>query len=160
MPQDRFVRLRQFRVRNPRLISSPTVDYARSTVNTEDFSLGPVGQVIIGGFSPVGVDVFNFPQERRNDTFQFADTLRMQFSGKGQHSLAFGTDIRRVYLDSDLPRNSRPLVTFYGGNCFNVSTTLRCKPPDLHSLWILPQPARQPDFLNHWSRREKMRQSI
>jgi hypothetical protein len=98
------------------------VTYIRSTVNTEDLSLGPVGQVIIGGFSPVGVDVFNFPQARQNDTFQFADTLRWQFSGAGQHSLAFGTDIRRVYLDSDLPRNSRPLVTFFGGNCFNVNT--------------------------------------
>jgi len=104
------------------LTRSPTVTYVRSTVNTEDFSLGPVGQIIIGGFSPVGVDVFNFPQERKNDTFQFADTLRWQFNAKGQHSLAFGADIRRVYLDSELPRNSRPLVTFYGGNCFNVNT--------------------------------------
>ncbi|MGI8641323.1 MAG: carboxypeptidase regulatory-like domain-containing protein [Pyrinomonadaceae bacterium] len=104
------------------LTPSSAVNYVRSTVNTEDFSLGPVGQVIIAGFSPVGVDVFNFPQERKNDTFQFADTLRQQFNAKGQHSLAFGADIRRVYLDSDLPRNSRPLVTFYGGNCFNVAT--------------------------------------
>ncbi|MCA1626341.1 MAG: carboxypeptidase-like regulatory domain-containing protein, partial [Acidobacteria bacterium] len=30
----------------------------------------PVGQVIIGGFSPVGVDVFNFPQRRVNNTYQ------------------------------------------------------------------------------------------
>ncbi|HSK74666.1 MAG TPA: TonB-dependent receptor, partial [Pyrinomonadaceae bacterium] len=104
------------------LTFAPNVLYVRSTVNTEDFSLGPVGQVIIGGFSPVGVDVFNFPQERQNDTFQIADTLRTQFDANGQHSLAFGADIRRVYLDSNLPRNSRPLVTFYGGNCFNVNT--------------------------------------
>lgn len=77
--------------------------------------LGEIGQLVIGGFSPVGVDVFNFPQQRVNDTFQIADTLRWQFNANGQHSLAFGADIRRVYLDSNLPRNSRPLVTFYGG---------------------------------------------
>ncbi|MGB7068411.1 MAG: TonB-dependent receptor [Pyrinomonadaceae bacterium] len=82
--------------------------------NTEDSDLGYIGQIIIGGFSPVGVDVFNFPQERTNDTFQFADTLRWQFNANGRHGLAVGTDIRRVFLKSDLPRNSRPLVTFYG----------------------------------------------
>ncbi len=101
---------------------SPTVNYVRTPINTEDLSLGPIGQVIIGGFSPVGVDVFNFPQERQNDTFQFADTLRWQLNAKGQHNFAFGTDIRRVYLDSNLPRNSRPLVTFYGGQCTDIRT--------------------------------------
>lgn len=78
-------------------------------------TLGPIGQLIVAGFSPVGVDVFNFPQERVNNTFQVADTIRYQFSASGQHSLSLGTDIRRTFLDSDLPRNSRPLVTFNGG---------------------------------------------
>ncbi len=104
------------------IILPSQVDYSQVfagnlPANTENSDLGYIGQVIIGGFSPVGVDVFNFPQERKNDTFQFADTLRWQFNAKGQHSLALGTDIRRTFLDSDLPRNSRPLVTFYGGRC-------------------------------------------
>lgn len=78
--------------------------------------LGAIGQVIIGGFSPLGVDVFNFPQNRVNNTFQFADTLRSSaFDG---HNLAFGADIRRTGLESDLPRNSRPLITFYGAPNF------------------------------------------
>jgi hypothetical protein len=79
---------------------------------TQNTRLGPIGQLNIAGFSPVGVDVFNFPQARTNDTYQFADTVRWQYR---QNNFAFGTDIRRVYLDSDLPRNSRPLVTFFGG---------------------------------------------
>jgi len=73
--------------------------------------LGPLGQVVIAGFSPVGVDVFNFPQKRVNNTYQFADTATIRF---GSHSVAFGTDIRRTELNSDLPRNSRPLITFNG----------------------------------------------
>jgi hypothetical protein len=73
--------------------------------------LGAVGQVSIAGFSPLGVDVFNFPQRRVNNTYQIADELTMRANG---HSLVFGTDIRRSELNSELPRNSRPLVTFAG----------------------------------------------
>ncbi|HEY6119379.1 MAG TPA: carboxypeptidase regulatory-like domain-containing protein [Pyrinomonadaceae bacterium] len=72
---------------------------------------GPVGQVIIGGFSPVGVDVFNFPQKRVNNTYQLADTVSLH---RGAHSFAFGTDIRRTELNSELPRNSRPLISVFG----------------------------------------------
>lgn len=88
--------------------------YVSSGQNTAQTGLGPIGQLIIPGFSPVGVDVNNFPQERTNNTYQFADTYRWQF---GDHSLSFGTDIRRTSSASDLPRNSRPLVTFAGGRC-------------------------------------------
>ena len=73
--------------------------------------LGPVGQVVIAGFSPVGVDVFNFPQRRVNNTYQLADILTLRARG---HSYAFGMDHRRTELNSDLPRNSRPLITFNG----------------------------------------------
>jgi hypothetical protein len=75
-------------------------------------ALGPVGQVIIPGFSPVGVDVFNFPQQRINNTYQVADTLTLRTVARGQHSLAFGGDFRRSELNSDLPRIARPLITF------------------------------------------------
>ncbi|HLL70383.1 MAG TPA: carboxypeptidase-like regulatory domain-containing protein [Pyrinomonadaceae bacterium] len=73
--------------------------------------LGAIGQVSIAGFSPLGVDVFNFPQRRVNNTYQVADELTMRANG---HSFVFGTDIRRSELNSELPRNSRPLVTFAG----------------------------------------------
>ncbi|HZH89620.1 MAG TPA: TonB-dependent receptor [Pyrinomonadaceae bacterium] len=82
-----------------------------SVGNTAEDELGPVGQVNIAGFSPLGVDVFNFPQQRVNNTYQIADTLTLRAA---THSLAFGTDIRRTELNSDLPRNARPLITFNG----------------------------------------------
>jgi carboxypeptidase family protein len=97
----------------PVIISGPNtgpVRYISSGINSED-RLGPVGQVNIAGFSPVGVDVFNFPQRRVNNTYQLADTVTLS---TGSHSFAFGTDIRRTELNSDLPRNSRPLITFAG----------------------------------------------
>ena len=86
------------------------VRYLTTGVTTEDI-LGPVGQVNIAGFSPVGVDVFNFPQRRTNNTWQLADTLTLR---TGAHSFAFGADMRRTELNSDLPRNARPLITFAG----------------------------------------------
>jgi hypothetical protein len=80
-------------------------------VTTESI-LGNVGQVAIAGFSPVGVDVFNFPQRRVNNTYQLADNVTWR---KGNHTFAFGPDIRRTETSSDLPRNFRPLITFFGG---------------------------------------------
>ena len=73
--------------------------------------LGPLGQVTMAGFSPVGVDVFNFPQKRVNNTYQFADQLTLR---RGAHNLTFGTDNRRTELNSILPRNFRPLLSFQG----------------------------------------------
>jgi hypothetical protein len=73
--------------------------------------LGPVGQISIAGFSPVGVDVFNFPQRRVNNTYQAADELSVH---AGNHTYVFGADLRRSELNSLLPRNSRPLITFAG----------------------------------------------
>ncbi|MDQ2921516.1 MAG: hypothetical protein M3R52_07900, partial [Acidobacteriota bacterium] len=72
---------------------------------------GPLGQVIISGFSPVGVDVFNFPQQRVNNTYQLADTVTLH---RGNSNFAFGADIRRTELNSELPRNARPQVIFGG----------------------------------------------
>ncbi len=78
---------------------------------TTEAALGPVGQINIAGFSPVGVDVFNFPQRRVNNTYQAADTLSYSL---GRHRYAFGVDTRRTELNSELPRNARPLITFNG----------------------------------------------
>ncbi len=70
---------------------------------------GPIGQVLISGFSPIGVDVFNFPQGRTNNTFQYADTLIYDV---GRHNLSMGFDIRQNHLDSFLDRNSRVIALF------------------------------------------------
>ncbi|MEP6913000.1 MAG: TonB-dependent receptor, partial [bacterium] len=73
--------------------------------------LGRVGQVNIAGFSPIGVDVNNFPQNRVNNTYQVSDVLGYQH---GKHSFAFGADIRRVELNSNLQRNSRTRLSYQG----------------------------------------------
>jgi hypothetical protein len=79
------------------------------TLNQFNNALTPVGQLSVAGYSPVGVDVFNFPQSRVNNTYQVADTVSTQI---GSHGVAFGADIRRTELISELPRNARPLLTF------------------------------------------------
>jgi hypothetical protein len=72
----------------------------------------PIGELIIEPFSPVGVDVFTFPQGRTNNTFQFADSVSWT---RGTHSVKFGADIRHNLLDSFQDRNYRPLVVFGNG---------------------------------------------
>jgi hypothetical protein len=73
---------------------------------------GPIGQLIIDPYSPVGVDVYTFPQDRKNNTFQYADTLSWTY---GTHSMKFGADIRHVNLNSNQARNYRPQVVFGSG---------------------------------------------
>jgi Carboxypeptidase regulatory-like domain/TonB dependent receptor-like, beta-barrel len=81
--------------------------------------IGPLGQVIVSGFSPIGVDVFNFPQERANNTFQYADTFIYKL---GRHRITAGFDCRRTQLNSNLEKNFRPLAAFNGAR--NLSTDL------------------------------------
>jgi hypothetical protein len=79
---------------------------------TTEEVIGALGQLQVAGFSPIGADVFNFPQRRVNNTYQLADQATWIV---GAHNLVFGADVRRTELNSDLPRNARPLVTFQGG---------------------------------------------
>lgn len=95
---------------SPGVANNGPVAYTRLPITLED-EIGELGQLIVAGFSPIGVDVFNFPQRRVNNTYQIADQLTLRF---GRHNLTFGTDNRRTELHSELPRNARPLVTFGG----------------------------------------------
>ncbi len=95
---------------NPGTANSGPVIYLRQPITVER-EIGPLGQVVVAGFSPLGVDVFNFPQRRVNNTYQLADQLTIRVA---DHGLTFGTDNRRTELNSELPRNSRPQVTFNG----------------------------------------------
>src|SRR5215470_1095988 len=98
-------------------------------INTEDGAeLGPLGQLLIAGFSPLGVDVYNFPQRRVNNTYQAADILTLR---AGDHNFAFGADTRRTELNSNLPRVSRPFVTFNGAPPLLINRPFR--PEDLAS---------------------------
>jgi hypothetical protein len=128
-------RLRFDEVRNPRLLPSralpntpfllnarcfsnatfPTdgqTSYVPScfTSETEAFT-GAIGQVIVSGFSPVGTDVFNFPQRRVNNTFQFADSLTYT---RTIHRVQAGVDTRHTQLNSELDRNFRSVAYFNG----------------------------------------------
>ncbi|HEX8070419.1 MAG TPA: TonB-dependent receptor [Pyrinomonadaceae bacterium] len=92
------------------LPNSGPVQYVTSRFSVEDV-LGAVGQVNVAGFSPVGVDVTNFPQRRINNTYQLADNLTWRL---GNHSLVFGADVRQTELNTDQSPNSRPLISFNG----------------------------------------------
>jgi hypothetical protein len=79
-------------------------------VNSESIT-GPLGQIEIGGFSPVGVDVFRFPQRRSDHTFQVANTASLNLA---RHSISYGVDVRRIDLNTNLNRNALPLAQFNG----------------------------------------------
>ncbi|HEX8145585.1 MAG TPA: hypothetical protein VF591_00160 [Pyrinomonadaceae bacterium] len=106
---------------NHTLPGSSFVNYVTNTTITADAQLGtpfepvtaPVGQIVIAGYSPVGADVYTFPQERTNNTYQLSDTVSVQTP---RHSFAFGADLRRSELNSRLPRNARPLIRFTGAD--------------------------------------------
>jgi len=72
---------------------------------------GPLGQVVVTGYNPIGVDVFNFPQQRTNNTYQLADTL---IYSRSNHRVTTGFDIRWTHLNSFLDRNFRPQAVFNG----------------------------------------------
>jgi hypothetical protein len=115
------------------LFNQGRFSYGRSRISFPEFqtspfllpgdkaSLGPIGEIVIEPFSPIGVDAFTFPQGRENVTFQFADTLSYNFRN---HSLKFGADIRPIHLNSFQDRLYRPLVTF--GEGLLQPTNLSC----------------------------------
>ena len=43
-------------------------------------------------------------------------------SGRTAVTYTFGTDLRRTELNSSLPRNSRPLITFFGSTALQNNT--------------------------------------
>jgi len=89
---------------------NPQTTYLSNPLDTES-DTDPIGQVIVSGFSPIGVDVFNFPQTRVNNTFQIADTATYNLTN---HRFIGGVDFRRTQLNSRLERNFRPVALFSG----------------------------------------------
>ncbi len=112
---------------------------------TSEQLLGPIGQVNVAGFSQLGTDVYNFPQSRINDTYQFADEVTRRY---GWHSFMFGLDTRFTRLLSDLPRLSRPYVSINGsprlsrrgnGQCINGGVGDFCFPVPGPNAIIRPE---------------------
>ncbi|MCI0392373.1 MAG: carboxypeptidase-like regulatory domain-containing protein [Acidobacteria bacterium] len=92
--------------------------YSVDTRSTEtiESNLGPIGQMTVVPFSPVGIDPFLFPQGRVNNTYQIADTASLF---RGDHIIQIGGDVRRTQLNSFLDRNFRPQVSFGGTTDFS-----------------------------------------
>ena len=82
---------------------------------------GPIGELVIEPFSPVGVGVFYFPQQRASNTFQYADTFSWILD---QHLVKFGGNVRRYQLNSRLDRLYRPQVV-YGGGLLAIGDVVR-----------------------------------
>jgi hypothetical protein len=78
---------------------------------------GPLGELLIEPYSPVGINAFTFPQRRASNTFQYADSVSWS---AGNHSIKFGANIRRYQLNSVLDRIYRPEAVFGYGR---LSTT-------------------------------------
>ncbi len=75
-------------------------------------STGPLGELLIRPFSPVGLDASTFPQGRVNNTFQYADTISKTWLG---HTFKFGGDIRFVQFNSRQDQNYRTLIEVNNG---------------------------------------------
>jgi hypothetical protein len=119
---------------NATLPGAGSVFYGHDTTTDTESLLGRIGQINIAGFSPVGVDVFNFEQSRVNHTYQFADTLSWRLL-KG-HNLSLGADIRITNLNSDLQRNSRTLLNFNGNPAFDDKDVFYLNPTDLAAAGV------------------------
>ncbi len=94
---------------SPFIFSSTSSEVIGGIQGPRTSQTGPMGELIIEPYSPVGVDVFTFPQSRVNNTFQYADAMSWT---AGKHAVRFGSDIRRVQLNGRQDRNYRPLVQF------------------------------------------------
>ncbi len=99
---------------NPFVFSATSTGTVMTPSGDQPFTsqTGPLGELIIEPFSPVGIGVETFPQYRASNTFQYADTLSLSLRG---HSIKFGGNVRRYRLNSRLDRYYRPQAVYAGG---------------------------------------------
>jgi hypothetical protein len=121
---------------NPFIFSKDSIENFNTSAGPSSLpsATGPIGELVIEPYSPVGVNAYSFPQERANNTFQFAESISWTL---GRHSTKFGADIRRVQLNSLLDRNYRPQVV-YGGAVLSTGT-LRLNTNPNNPFTFLPQ---------------------
>jgi hypothetical protein len=79
---------------------------------------GPLGELLIEPYSPVGVDSSALPQRRVTNAFQYADSLSWS---AGQHSITFGANIRQFQSDSVQERFYRPRAVYSGALLGNLT---------------------------------------
>ena len=92
--------------------SNVSVPTGSNTAEIIPSRTGPIGELDIEPFSPVGINDYTFPQGSINNTFQYADSLSWT---PGDHSVKFGGDVRHFQLDSFQDRLYRPLVVYGNG---------------------------------------------
>ena len=95
----------------PAYVTAPAASGLSNIPQTTDQVTGPVGEIQVAGFSPLGVDVNHFPQHRWDRTFQWADTIATM---RGRHNIHLGFDLLYMRINSDLARNAFPEMDFYG----------------------------------------------
>jgi Carboxypeptidase regulatory-like domain/TonB dependent receptor-like, beta-barrel len=118
---------------SPFLFGSPLVPALRSAAQPIQTpygrfgpfgATGPIGQLSVLPYDPIGIDVFNFPQGRSDNTYQLADALTWT---RLRHTIRVGADFRRTQLNSFADRNSRPLLIFgYGEVSSDCIQTFGC----------------------------------
>ena len=94
---------------SPFIVSAKSSEIIVGLPGPRTSETGPIGELIVEPYSPVGVDVFTFPQSRANNTFQIANSTSWTLRS---HAIKLGADIRRVQLNSRQDRNYRSLVQF------------------------------------------------
>jgi hypothetical protein len=99
---------------SPFILSARRTEVVETPIGPREVSssTGPIGQLIVEPFSPVGLDAFSFPQGRANNVFQYANVTSWT---KNSHSLKLGGDLRRVQLNNFQDRLYRPLVIYGSG---------------------------------------------
>jgi hypothetical protein len=78
--------------------------------NTEQLT-GPLGQLVIAGFSPAGVGPFHFPQSRTDSTFQAGVTFSHHSRSQSTY---WGVDGSHLHLNQYTNRNAAPMALFAG----------------------------------------------
>lgn len=106
---------------------------------------GPIGELHIVPYSPVGAGVFYFPQSRASNTFQYADTFTWMLD---KHAIKFGGNFRRYHLNSLLDRLYRPQVVYAGGlaqvgQAISDPSGASCKQPPGAAFCFDPDPNRK-----------------
>jgi Carboxypeptidase regulatory-like domain/TonB dependent receptor len=121
---------------SPFVFSKDSLESVNTSIGTQQIPsmTGPIGELVVEPFSPVGVSAYSFPQQRANNTFQFADAISWTLK---QHAIKFGADIRRVQLNSLLDRNYRAQVVFGGAVLSTGTLSLNTDPNN--PFTFLPQ---------------------
>jgi len=100
----------QFDTTRPGVAPQPTL-VTNSGFPTTDTITGPLGEVRVAGFSPLGADVYHFPQQRQDKSFEWGDIFT---SVRGRHVLISGFDLWYTRFDNTVNRNARPRAEFFG----------------------------------------------